>query len=185
MQAEGGRALVDTKRPPPGLEPLSSAIGSISCKAKGQPMKVAGQQETPCFGCTSYRSVAARAIKEGKEVGEKIIEPRESTQVEAQVKGRGGTLRSADRQSKDGRTKGIKGSGSKEAGSASGNLKQADRRQHMQERRLQDEIRVSCPLPTLDESLENPQELLKLKTLFVGEIVNGLPRRKSQMLLQI
>ncbi|KAL8439389.1 hypothetical protein Efla_001859 [Eimeria flavescens] len=182
MQGEGAGALLEPKvcRGPPGLELLSASLVSASCKVKVQPTKAAIQQETCPSPCTSYRSVAARAVKEELEVQEKTTELQEGSRGSMQnsSRGRGGSSRSADKQLKEGKGRRTRGGGAKDAGSSLGNSKQGDRRQHAQERRLQDEIKASCPLPKLDESLENPQELLKLKTLFVGELDNGQPRRR-------
>ncbi|KAL8269799.1 hypothetical protein Esti_006278 [Eimeria stiedai] len=184
MQGEGAGALLDTKlcRPPPGLEPLGSTLVNSSCKVRAQqPTKVAVAQHDQCSSaCTTYRSVAARAIKEGMEGQNRIMEPQEALKGEVQTssRGRGGSSRSTEKQLKEGKCRRTRGGAAKEASSSVGTSKQGDRRQHIQERRLQEEIKASCPLPKLDESLENPQELLKLKTLFVGELENGQPRRR-------
>lgn len=181
MQAEGASGAFDSKacRPPPGLEPLGSAPGTTSCKVKGQTGKAVAQRESQPSTCTSYRSVAARAIKQGSEGREKAADTQEAARLDSQTcKSRGGASRSADKQPKAGKPRGNKGGGAKEAGSPPSISRQGERKSHVQERRLQDEIKVLCTLPKLDESLENPQELLKLKTLFVGELENGQPRRR-------
>ncbi|KAL8447619.1 hypothetical protein Emag_004229 [Eimeria magna] len=184
MQGEGVGALVDTKvcRPPPGLEALGSTLVSTSCKVRAQqPAKIAVTQHEQCSSaCTTYRSVAARATKEGMEGQNKSVDPQEALKGEVQTssRGRGGSSRSTEKQLKEGKCRRTRGGATKEASGSVGTSKQGDRRQHTQERRLQEEIKASCPLPKLDESVENPQELLKLKTLFVGELENGQPRRR-------
>ncbi|KAL8438653.1 hypothetical protein ACSSS7_000026 [Eimeria intestinalis] len=184
MQGEGARALLDTKvcRPPPGLESLGSTLLNSSCKVRPQqPMKIAvTQHEQSSSACTTYRSVAARATKEGVEGQTKSVEPQEAGKVEVQTtsRGRGGSSRSTEKQLKEGKCRRSRGGAAKDGSSSAATSKQGERRQHIQERRLQEEIKTSCPLPKLDESVENPQELLKLKTLFVGELENGQPRRR-------
>ncbi|KAL8448826.1 hypothetical protein Emed_003534 [Eimeria media] len=188
MQGEGAGALLDTSkvcRAPPGLESLGSTLVSTSCKVRAQQQstKLAVTQHEQCASaCTTYRSVAARATKEGMEGQNKTLEPQqEALKPDAQTssRGRGGSTRSTEKQQlKEGKCRRTRGGAAKEVSSSVGTSKQGDRRQHIQERRLQEEIKASCPLPKLDESLENPQELLKLKTLFVGELENGQPRRR-------
>lgn len=188
MQAEGASGAFDSKacRPPPGLEPLGSAPGTTSCKVKGQTAKAVAQRESQPSTCTSYRSVAARAIKEGPEGREKAADTQEAARLDSQtLKSRGGVSRSSDKQPKEAKSRGNKGGGAKEVGNPPINSRKGERKSHVQERRLQDEIKVLCTLPTLDESVENPQELLKLKTLFVGELENGQPRRKYEQPLPV
>lgn len=159
-----------------GLAALSS--GSRPSK----PSSKALEREATLSGFTSYRTVAARALKEDGKA--KVNVPAELPET-VPAKGRGGTSRSAEKHGKEGRGRSNKSGGPKDASAFSCNSNKSDKKNYEQEKRLQEEIRLLCSLPVLDEKLESPQELLRLKTLFVGEISNGIPRRKSECLLEL
>ncbi|XP_026191528.1 uncharacterized protein LOC34617871 [Cyclospora cayetanensis] len=205
MQAKAAGAAAPPEREPcnvaapPGLEALGTAPGFGGCttaiSATSSSPSAAregseGPRRLPLSGCTSYRSVAARALTDGAG-GRRDAGAAAEVQAPATppYKGRGVTVsRSADKLAREekgqGSRLGVGGGGYMETGappfanstsSASGQ----EKTRRTQEARLQAEIQLLCPLPVLDESLEHPQELHKLKTLFVDETVKGLPRRRS------
>ncbi|OEH75034.1 zinc finger (ccch type) domain-containing protein [Cyclospora cayetanensis] len=251
MQAKAAGAAAPPEREPcnvaapPGLEALGTAPGFGGCttaiSATSSSPSAAregseGPRRLPLSGCTSYRSVAARALTDGAG-GRRDAGAAAEVQAPATppYKGRGVTVsRSADKLAREekgqGSRLGVGGGGYMETGappfanstssaasysssslsaatppssastflpastpssssptislvssvsSSSGGQSGQEKTRRTQEARLQAEIQLLCPLPVLDESLEHPQELHKLKTLFVDEMVKGLPRRRS------